>query len=78
MEESLFCKIAIAGSRRSSNLSVLLLEEFDLDLTSGFFLVWLFEYLFLTASVSSPNSGRREINVGEGGADGHVDFVAVF
>jgi len=33
MGESLFCKIAVAGSRRSSNLLSVLLEKFDLDLT---------------------------------------------
>lgn len=35
--ESLFCRIAVAGPRRVSNISVVLVEEFDLDLTLIFF-----------------------------------------
>ena len=75
-EESLFCRIAVAGSRRLSNISVVLVKEFDLDLTLIFFMVWFLDFMFLAADESLPNSIMSLVNVGEGGADGHVDSGA--
>lgn len=54
--ESLFCRIAVAGSRRLSNISVVLVEEFDLDLTLIFFVVWFLELIFLVSGVSLSTS----------------------
>jgi len=55
---------------------VVLVEEFDLDLTLIFFVVWFLGFVFLTAGVSLPNSIMSLVNVGEGGADGHVNLGA--
>lgn len=68
--ESLFCRIAVAGSRRLSNISVVL------DLALIFFVVWFLDFVFLTAGVPLPNSIMSLVNVGEGGADGHEDSGA--
>jgi hypothetical protein len=38
----------MAGSRGSSNSLVVLIEEFYLDLNLIFFVVWFFEFVFLT------------------------------
>jgi len=75
-EESMFWKIDIAGSRRSTNCSVVLVEEFDLDLTLIFFGVWFFEFVFLTTRATSPNSGIGEVNMEEDGTDRHLDSGA--
>lgn len=52
--KSLFYKMSLTGSKGSSNVSVVFLGEFDLDLILVFFLMQLLEFVFLIAGVFSP------------------------
>lgn len=46
--------MSLTGSKGSSNVSVVFLGEFDLDLILVFFLMQLLEFVFLIAGVFSP------------------------